>query len=310
MKIRSLIAMLSLVMGLLPAVAASTAASAQPLVDTTWLRQHLNDKNLVVLDVYVEDKRVEFAAGHIPGALFTDFIRGGWRAKVGGAGGMLPEIKDIEKVIGSYGIDNQSHVVLVPAGREKSDFNAAARIYWTFKVLGHDKVSILDGGDKAWFADKANPVETGAPTAKPKQFVAHYRPEYRASRDDVKRAIATHDAQLVDARPPEQYLGKAKSPSVRVAGTLPGAVNVPTGALQAPDSTRVANATTIDKVMSQAGAKLDANQIAFCNTAHLASGTWFVLHEIKGNKRARLYDGSMSDWTSDVTLPVVNQPSN
>ena len=204
-----------------------------------WSVQHgsgniCNDKNLVVIDVYDGDQRAAFASGHIPGALFTDFSHGGWRAKVGAAPGMLPAIKDAEKVIGSYGIDNNSHVVLVPGGRERADFNAVTRIYWTFKALGHDDVSILNGGDKAWFADEANPVATGATKATPKKFVAHFRREYLATRADVKRAIRTHDAVLVDTRPPEQYEGKKKSPAARVAGTLPGAVNLPVEYLERP----------------------------------------------------------------------------
>ena len=209
----------------------------------------------------------------------------------------------IEKTVGKFGIDNASHVVLVPGGREKSDFNASARIYWTLKALGHDNVSILEGGDKAWFADAANPVATGPATAAPKKFVAHFRPDYVVSRDEVKQALKAHDVKLVDARPPQQYQGKAKSPAVRVAGTIPGAVNVPAVQVASADSTRPANMATIDKVLAKAGIKAQGKQIVFCST-------WFMLHEIKGNKSARGYDGSMADWTSDPALPVVNGPAS
>lgn len=289
--------------------AAVSAASAQALVDTAWLKQHLNDKNIVVLDVYDGDKRADFASGHIPGALFTDFAGDGWRAKVNGIPGMLPPIADIENTIGKFGIDNDSHVVVVPGGRQKSDFNLATRVYWTFKTLGHDRVSILDGGDKVWFADSKNPVETGPSSATPRKFAAQFRPDYVVSRDEVKQTLKSRDADLVDARPPEQYEGKAKSPSVRIAGTIPGAVNVPAVLVEAADGTRPADITTIDKVLAGAGVDAKGKQIVFCNTGHLASGTWFMLHEVKGNKNARLYDGSMADWTSDPELPVVNGSS-
>jgi thiosulfate/3-mercaptopyruvate sulfurtransferase len=284
------------------------AQAAQPLVNPAWLKQHLNDKNLVIIDVFDGDKRAAFATGHIPGAVFTDFLHDGWRVKVGAAPGMLPPIKDAEKLIGSFGVDNNSHVVLVPGGREKADFNATARIYWTFKVLGHDEVSILNGGDKAWLADASNPVAKGATSAPAKTFVAKLQPDYIASRDDVKQALEKHDAQFVDARPPAQYEGKAKSPAVRVAGTLPGAVNAPAQDFSTPDGTRLADAATIDRVLAKAGVKAASEQISFCNTGHLGAGTWFVLHEVKGYSKARLYPGSMSDWTSDASLPVVNEP--
>ncbi len=300
---------LAIMAGLPIFVMSGKPASAQALVNTTWLRQHLNDTNLVVIDVFDDDQRTQFAAEHIPGARIADFTHDGWRAKVGAAPGMLPPIKDAEKLIGSFGIDNHSHVVLVPGGRDKGDFNASARVYWTFKALGHDDVSILEGGDKAWFADRSNPVATGpaAPT-QPRTFVAHFRPEYLATREEVKDALRTGDVQLVDARPPAQYEGKVKSPVDRVAGTLPGAVNVPAEQLVTADGTRRADATIVDRLIVKAGAKTAGKQIAFCNTGHLAAGTWFLLHEIKGNNQAKLYAGSMSDWTSDPALPVGNEP--
>lgn len=279
-------------------------ASAQALVSPAWLRQHLNDKNIVVLDVFDDDQRAAFASGHIPGAVFTNFLADGWRSKVDGVVRLLPPKADIEKTIGGFGIDNATHVVVVPGGREKADFNATTRVYWTLKAVGHDGVSILDGGDKAWFADPANPTATGPATATPKTFVAHLRPDYVVSRDEVKQALGAKDVTLVDARPPAQYEGKAKSPVVRIPGTIPGAVNVPAEQVATADSTRPADAATVDKVLAKAGISAKGKQIVFCNTGHLASGTWFMLHEIRGNKDARLYDGSMADWTSDTSLPV------
>lgn len=287
---------------------AGGAASAQALVDTAWLKQHLSDKNLVVLDVFAGDRRAEFAKAHIAGAQFTDFLGEPWRVAVaGGAQGLLPDEDAIAKHIGSFGIDNDTHVVLVPGGREKGDFNAAARVYWTFKVLGHDTVSILNGGEKAWFADPANPVASGTTQATPKRFAVHYRPELRATRAEVEQALTSKSAQLVDARPPAQYEGKAKSPAVRTAGTIPGAVNLSSASLQSADGTTLLPPSEIKALMAKAGAQSSGRQIAFCNTGHLAAGAWFVLHEVEGNKDARLYDGSMSDWASDPARPVVDR---
>ncbi len=290
-------------------IAIAARAASPPLVDVAWLRQHLNDPGLVILDVHDNADRTEFAAGHIPGALFTDFEHDGWLTKIGSAPGMLPRPAEGAKLIGGFGIDNRSHVVVVPGGRDHADFNAAARVYWTFKAFGDDNVSILDGGDKAWFADTPAPVATGASRAEPKIFVAHLRPGYLATRAEVKQVLKTHRAQLVDARPPAQYEGKAKSSAVRVAGTLPGAINVPAEALVTADGTRLLDKAALEAVLAKAGVKPGAKQISFCNTGHLASGTWFVLREVEGNPNVKLYPGSMSDWTSDMKLPVVNGPA-
>jgi thiosulfate/3-mercaptopyruvate sulfurtransferase len=218
---------------------------------------------------------------------------------------MLPPIKDIERVVGGFGISNNSEVVLVPGGRQRADFEAVTRVYWTFKVLGHDKVTILNGGDKAWFADESNPVAKDATTAKPTTFVAHFQRNLLATREDVEKAIANHDVQLVDARQPAQFEGLSKSPVVEKASTLPGAVNAPAEQMIAADGTRLADAKTIDELLAKAGVRTSGKQISFCNTGHLASGPWFLLHEIKGNKDVSLYDGSMAEWTRDSKLPVV-----
>ena len=295
----------------LPALAAlvlsamASHASAAPLVDPSWLRQHLHDPNLVVLDIYDGNQRAVFESGHIPGALFTDYEHNGWRATVNSVPDLLPPIKDIEKVIGGFGIDNDSEVVLVPGGREHADFTAVTRVYWTFKVLGHNNVSILNGGDKAWFADAPDPVATGTTAPKPKTFVAHFQRSLLATHADVEKAVKTHDTVLIDARPPEQYQGEKKSPAVLKAGTLPGAVNVPAEQIVSTDGTRLADMATIDAVLAKAGVKSTGKQISFCNTGHLATGPWFLLHEIKGNKDISMYDGSMADWTRDSKLPVV-----
>jgi thiosulfate/3-mercaptopyruvate sulfurtransferase len=290
--------------------AAAIPASAAPLVNVNWLRQNLHDKNLVVIEVYdTNNQQAVYKSGHIPGAVFTAFLQDGWRTTVNGIPYVLPPIKDIEKVIGSYGVDNNSEVVLVPGGRERADFPAAMRVYWTFKVLGHNNVSILNGGDKAWFANTSDPVASGVTTAKPKTFVAHFQRDLLATREDVEKAVKDHSAALVDARIPAQYEGLKKSPVVLKAGTLPGAVNVPTKQLISADGTRLADAKTIDEVLAKAGVKATGQQISFCNTGHLASGPWFVLHEVKGNKDVSLYDGSMADWTRDPKLPVVKGTS-
>ena len=89
---------------------------------------------------------------------------------------------------------------------------------------------------------------------------------------------------------------------------MPGAVNVPAEQMVANDGTRLTDAATIDRVLAKASAKTKGRQISFSNNGRLASGAWFVLHEVKGNKWAALYVGSMSEWTSDIQLLAENDP--
>ena len=150
------------------------AENATPLVSTGWLKQHLQDPDVFVLDVRsaIDGGGAEaFVKGHIPGAIHSDYDKAGWRVTRGGVPFMLPTLPELEKLIGEIGIDEDTHVVVVPAGVHHTDFGAAARTYWTLKVAGVTKVSILDGGYAAWAAEQ-NAIETGPGKPSPKIFTA------------------------------------------------------------------------------------------------------------------------------------------
>lgn len=286
----------------------ATAAPAAPLVDSTWIRAEGAGAGVVILDVRNKlggASRAAFLRGHIPGSVYSDYLSGGWRTKVDGVPGQLPPVADLERLIGGLGIDNGSHVVIVSGGTSALDVGSATRVYWTFKVLGHDRVSILDGGWRAYVADPTNPVETGAVAPPPKRFNAHFRPEMVADSRDVQAARQA-GAALIDMRPPPQYRGEKKHSLAKRAGTVPGAVNVPESEITASDG-RFVSAARIDALLAQVGVSAQDDAIAFCNTGHWASLGWFARSEILGQKNVTLYDGSMVDWTAQDELPVENQ---
>ena len=112
----------------------------QPLVDAAWLQSHLGAPDLVVLDIRDKTKEgAPYAAGHVPGAIEAQYSAG-WRASIDGAPGLLPRLDDIQAKIAGLGINNDTEVVIVPAGTDISEFGSATRVYWTFKVLGHDSL--------------------------------------------------------------------------------------------------------------------------------------------------------------------------
>jgi thiosulfate/3-mercaptopyruvate sulfurtransferase len=216
--------------------------------------------------------------------------------------GQLPPIADLERLIGGLGIDNGSHVILVAGGTSALDMGSATRVYWTFKALGHDRISILDGGYRAYAADPGNPVEIGWNAPVPRTFRAHFRPEMVADRDDVLAAMKAKTA-LVDMRPPAQYRGERRSPVARRAGTIPGAVNLPESELTTAGG-RFVDAPRVAELLAAVGVDTDEAGITFCNTGHWASLGWFAQSELLGNGNVRLYDGSMADWASQAELPV------
>src|SRR3546814_13152996 len=94
-------------------------------------------------------------------AVYSNYLRSGWRTEMDAVPAQLPRQETLEALIGELGIANDSHVVVVSAGTAALDLSTAARVSWTFKVIGHDRVSILDGGYRAYAADPATPAEPG-----------------------------------------------------------------------------------------------------------------------------------------------------
>lgn len=302
MKIARVVGAVGISLALTTAVHAERLTE-EPLVGTEWLKDTLGNESLVVVDIRGPSKETDFyAAGHIPGAVSAPYGRFGWRAKMDGIVGQLPPIEDISERIGSLGIDNDDHVVIVPFGKSSTDFGSATRVYWTFKVLGHDAVSILDGGMEAWSKDGGD-LSTAAVAPQAASFTADFKPELIADAAEVA-AAKDKGVTLVDARPADQHSGKSKSPVARVAGTIPGAVNVQQSDFYDGQNQSFVGKDKIARLVESAGVAQDAEEITFCNTGHWASVAWFGLSEILGNKNTKMYDGSMADWTSDESRPV------
>jgi len=291
------------------------ARAADPLVDVAWLKANLEKSGLVVLDVRSGAglSREAYLQYHIPGAVFTDYRRDGWRGKdAAGVSGQLPPPARLEALIGRLGIGNDTHVVLAPLGQSAADMATATRVYWTFKVLGHDAVSILDGGYAAWLSERTNegrpvnPLASGGAQPPPRKFKASVRGDMLVTRADVEKAMAA-GTPLVDNRPHDYFVGMAKSGAAKRAGTLPGAQSLPEGWLTQGGGGSFWPKEKLAKVYGAAGVPTDGDQISFCNTGQWASLGWFTSHELLGNKAARLYDGSMAEWTSSDTAPVMRK---
>ncbi len=279
----------------------------KPLVSAEWLKGNLGNDGILILDIrsaLAGASKVTFEAGHIPGAIYSNYLTGGWRVKnAEGTPGVLPPVGKLEALFGQLGISNDSHVVIVGAGKKALDMGSATRVYWTLKVAGHDKVSILDGGYKGWKSKKANPVETGATSVKSAAYTVSLQADLLASKSDVKAALGTN-ITLVDNRPANQFVGINKHPASKRLGTIPGAKNVPENWLTQNGGGYFRNKQELGKLYSVAKVSGQGDEINFCNTGHWASLGWFVSHELLGNKNAKLYDGSIVEWSADTSAPM------
>jgi thiosulfate/3-mercaptopyruvate sulfurtransferase len=249
---------------------AAVPASAEPLVSAEWLKGHLSDPSVVVLDVRssVDGGGAEaYARAHIPGAVHSDYDKAGWRVTRNGVPLMLP--------------------------------SSAARIYWTLKIAGHPAVSILDGGFAAWQA-AAYPVESGKRTPSPRIFTVKFDQSLLAEMQQVER---NEQATLVDARPASFFEGKVKAPASKAYGHIPGALNVDSASFYDPATNRL---RPPEQLAAIAQAIPSGPVVAYCNTGHWAATDWFVLSAILHRPDVRLYDGSMVEWTADAHRPVAS----
>ncbi len=246
--------------------------------------------------------RETFEAGHVPGAVYASYTGYPWRVARAGVPGMLPPVEELERLIGGFGVSGDDHVVIVAGGVSAGEMGAATRIYWQFKVLGHERVSILDGGYATWVAGGL-PVEMGWSEPSPGTYEGVFHAELVAGKNDVVTARET-GTPLIDARSEAYYRGERNSGAAARFGTIAGARNVPQQLYTVESSGLFIDAATATSIWQAAGIPTEEEQITFCNTGHLASLAWFTAYGIIGNKQARLYDGSLAEWSADPGLPM------
>ena len=318
---------------LLGAAAQSFAAQVPgPLVNTEWLAGNLKD--VVVLDVRRDPQSFirkaggggEVAgvqacgakgaaggvSGHIPGSALVEWKEIAVKTKTDGIELFdgVPDKAAFEALMQRNGVNQDSAIVVANPGDGVPAVADGARLYWTIKYYGYDNVALLDGGVAKWATEKRD-IEFGRPKAKAGNWRAGAeRRELLATLDDVQAASTSGSAQIVDIRTPEYYLGLThKADKVAKKGHVPGAKNLPFLVLakESDRGTTFYAADDLRRVATELGIDPAKPVITHCNTGHLAASGWFVMHELLGDKSARLYDGSMNEWAADPARPVSNK---
>ena len=301
---------LSLLAGLMTA---SLATASTPLVSANWLEDNLNNPELIIIDLRnsIDDGGYEtFLEGHIPGAIHSDYGKAGWRVSRDDTPGLLPTESQFQSLARNLGIHDNSQIVIVPAGVSSTDFGSSARAYWTFKVFGHEHVSILNGGWKNWSKTYPNKIETGAPIAPIEgNFVASFSSDNYIDTDGVEQLISdkTSSFALLDGRTEAQFWGEGKHPRASAAGHIPGSILIPQSNAYDETDNKIKPVDILAEIYDDV---TKGPVVSYCNTGHWAATNWFVLSELLGNKNVRLYDGSMVEWTKDQSRPLVSEKSN
>ncbi len=273
------------------------------LVTTSWLGARLQRAGVRVVDAswYLpatgRDAAAEFAAGHIPGAVFYDLDTSSDDATP--LPHMLPPAERFAERMSGLGLSDGDAIVVY----DGSGVNLSApRVWWTFRVFGHERVCLLDGGLVKWTAER-RPLEAGVPEPTRGRFTA--RLDTRAVRRlaDMLANLTTGGEQVVDMRAAGRFDGSEPEPRPGVrSGHMPGSRNVPYADLVAPDGT-VLPPDELRTRLAAAGVDLARPIVASCGSGTSACSLVLALH-LLGHDRVAVYDGSWAEWGARADTPI------
>jgi thiosulfate/3-mercaptopyruvate sulfurtransferase len=277
----------------------------EALVSTAWLAEHLSDPDLRILDCtwhHVStnlDGRTQYRGRHLPGSVHFDIDH--LADKSNPLPHMLPNPADFAKKIGLLGISNDDRIVVYD---RLCGGSAAARAWWMFRIFGHDKVAMLDGGYGKWTKEKL-PTEMSAVRPEPKSFTATFTPSLVRSLSEMKANLVNNAEQVIDARGPSKFDGSQEDvfPHKKL-GHIPNSINIPWGDLIDPESGAFIAHEALAARFQAVGIDLQRPIVTTCGsgiTSCVVALGLFLL----GKKDVAVYDGSWAEWGLEEDTPAV-----
>ncbi|MDX3899974.1 MAG: 3-mercaptopyruvate sulfurtransferase [Sphingobium sp.] len=278
------------------------------LVTTDWLAAQSGAPDLRIIDATLflpgtpRDAAVEFAQGHIPGAVFLDLAS--LADPDDPTPGMAPPDALMTARVQALGINSDSRIIVY----DNSPIRSAARAWWMLRLFGVGaSVAILDGGLPAWTAG-GRPLEAGAPTPPAGNAVARLNPADLRTKADMLANLNGGAAQVIDARGKGRFTGEEAEPRPGMAsGHIPGSLNLPYSALFDADN-RMKRGDAMRAAFVDAGLDLGRPVITTCGSGVTAAILLAGL-EMLGKRDVALYDGSWSEWGFDPATPKATGPA-
>ncbi|WP_315781804.1 MULTISPECIES: sulfurtransferase [unclassified Bradyrhizobium] len=273
------------------------------LVSSEWLAQHLADPGIKILDCTWHhpstnlDGRTQYRGRHLPGSVHFDIDQ--VADKTNPLPHMLPTAEDFAHKVGLLGISNSDRVIVYDRHYGGS---AAGRVWWMFRVFGHDNVALLDGGFGKWTKEK-QPAEMTPVRPAPASFTASVRPELVATSAQVQEALQS-GAQLVDARGPGKFDGT--QPDVftfKRQGHIPGAINLPWADLVDPDTGVLLPPDALAARFAAAGIDLAKPIVTTCASGITSCMLALALYRL-GVPTVAVHDGAWAEWSQLDDTPA------
>lgn len=272
------------------------------LVSTDWLADHLNAPDVRILDgsMYLptdgRNGRELYAKAHIPGARFFDIDE--IADDHSPLPHMLPPVEKFVSKVRRMGIGTGHRVICY----DQQGIYSAARVWWMFRVFGHEDVAVLDGGLPKWIAE-GHEVEDMAPDPRERHFIGRRNAALVRDVTQVAQAAKLGDEQIVDARAAERWRGEVAEPRKGLrSGRIPGSLNVPFKTLLNDDQTMKAP-DELRAIFEAAGVDLAKPIVTSCGSGVTACVVSLALARI-GHNRNAVYDGSWVEWGAYPDLAV------
>lgn len=272
------------------------------LVSTAWLAKHLKAPDIRVVDATYalptlnRNPRAEYEEAHIPGAVFFDIDD--IADEKSDLPHMVPDAAKFSSRVRKLGLGDGVRIVVYDSNR----FSASARVWWMFRLFGHDDVAVLDGGLGKWRAD-GYPVDDHPVTPSERHFTARQNNLLLRDLDQIRAHVVDPTEQLIDARSAGRYLGREAEPRAgQRAGHIPHSLNVPYTDLIAPDGTLMSD----DKLkirFAEAGVDPLAPIATTCGSGVTACTLALALYQL-GVPNVAIYDGSWTEWGGRTDTPI------
>lgn len=278
------------------------------LVDTAWLAAHHGGPDIRIFDctttlvpdaktVYrIQSGRADYQRGHIPGAGFIDLQADLSDPDSALRFTMLDPLR-FAAAAGRLGIGDGTAVILYCSGA----IWWATLVWWMLRAMGFDNAAVLDGGFGKWQSE-GRPVSAEPCAYRPAKFTARPRPRLFADKNDVVQALASGNACVINALSSKQHRGEPDAVHYGRPGHIAGSVNVPGMALVGKDQVflpRAELAAALGKVGAEPGKRI----VTYCGGGIAATANAFALTML-GHDNVAVYDGSLSEWAADPSLPM------